>query len=468
MAAAYFTLPSFARAKKNQQELEKQHPREPVLKDEDEKFLERHMSQDNSSNTISTADHHLSTIDSKSEEASEPDRALMAGDQGVVPETTPKSSDRASELQDDRFESADDPPEQILDASLYAAEKMKKTVKTNFELPSQEEAEAITQDSGVNVRNTDERTGSSDGKRTWASYIPTSMTGSFTKKDSSVGTQQSSQTTESGSQRTWTQYASSYVPSLPNILSNDKDANNEPVYREDGSIDEIATQAKQEQEVSVLLDKLNLSNINNRVFAFSEETQKVFDRFALVLKDTMNGGPRAYEDMEKLMREVGPQIEKQYKSMPPFIQMLVKSLPARLGTTLAPELLGVRNGKSGADSKAKQSVQVSSTEGTSNKSNLKKKRRRVPGLKSLIGKQGAVAGILRNVVSFLRVRFPLLASGTNVIMSLAVFILMFVFWYCHKRGKETRLAQQAEVDGPADDGDDGEDFESSGSDEEEG
>merc|ERR1711915_359968 len=75
-----------------------------------------------------------------------------------------------------------------------------------------------------------------------------------------------------------------------------------------------------------------------------------------------------------------------------------------------------------------------------------KTKRRVPGLKRLVGEQGAVASILRNVVNFLQTRFPFLASTTNVVMSLAVFILMFVFWYCHKRGREVRLAREADAE----------------------
>nr|POF18522.1 hypothetical protein CFP56_63066 [Quercus suber] len=468
MASAYFTLPSFARAKKNQQELEKQHPREPVLKDEDEKFLERYISREDSADSISTADPCVITDDGDVKQVSEEDQHV-ANDENLVavPETKPTSGDEPTgSKSNDVSHCADDPPEQILDAALYASNKNK---RDSFKLPSQEEAEAATRNFGVGSRDTGNTDDPSSEKRTWASYIPASMTASFTKKDSSsTQTKPSDGANDPGDQRTWVQYASSYMPSLPSILTNDKDASVEPVYKEDGSIDEGATRAKQEREISVLLDNLNLSSINNRVFAFSEETQKIFDRFALVLKDTMNGGPRAYEDMEKLMKEVGPQIEKQYKAMPPFVRTLVKSLPAKLSTTLAPELLAAASEKPGADLKSKQTESAASVTGVADKPAAQKKKRRIPSLKSLIGKQGAVAGILRNVVNFLRVRFPLLASGTNVVMSLAVFILMFVFWYCHKRGRETRLAREAEASGPADDGDDGEDFESSGSDEEDG
>merc|ERR1711939_1245868 len=87
------------------------------------------------------------------------------------------------------------------------------------------------------------------------------------------------------------------------------------------------------------------------------------------------------------------------------------------------------------------SAAASTGEGSTEKS-----KRRVPGLKRLVGEQGAVASILRNVVNFLQTRFPFLASTTNVVMSLAVFILMFVFWYCHKRGREVRLAREADAE----------------------
>jgi len=50
--------------------------------------------------------------------------------------------------------------------------------------------------------------------------------------------------------------------------------------------------------------------------------------------------------------------------------------------------------------------------------------------------------MLRSILNFLKLRFPAVITGTNVLMSLAVFLLLFVFWYCHKRGKQTRLAKE--------------------------
>lgn len=99
----------------------------------------------------------------------------------------------------------------------------------------------------------------------------------------------------------------------------------------------------------------------------------------------------------------------------------------------------------------------------------KKKKSLIPSLRNLIGEKGAVAAMLKSILSFLEMRFPALAflTGANVLMSLSVFsksgpdmkpipwvypvhpltkvqVLLFVFYYCHKRGKETRLKRLAE------------------------
>lgn len=393
--SSYFTLPSFARAKKNQEELQKSNPQNPVLKDEDEKFLERQISTDETAKTA--VDIPVTKISDDGEE--KPVEQAATSDQVVIPATQPEGS---SEEQKE-------------------AKKQK-----SFELPSQEEAEAATRSWNAQV-NVDDK-GNATEKRTWASYLPQSL-----QKGEIAGKED-----EAGQKQTWAMYASQYVPSsattLPNLpsmptippisswyKSKDKDATSEPVYKEDGTIDEAATKEKQEKEVSVLLDNLNMASINNTVFAVSSETHKIYERFALVLKDTINGGPTAYEDMEKLMKDAGPTLEKQFNSMPPFVQTLVKSLPAKLGTmTIGPELYAAASGKPGHDMKTKLDAKDKTAE-SSKETDDKKKKRRIPGLKSLISKEGAVATILRNTVQFLTTRFPFLASTTNVVMSLSVF-----------------------------------------------
>lgn len=455
--SSYFTLPSFAKAKKTQEELQKSNPQNPVLKDEDEKFLERQLSTDEATKGAEEIPVTKIADDGKEKPASqsEQDAASNAQDPVLIPETQPE------------------------DTSEAAAESKKDRKEKSFELPSQEEAEAATRSWNAQA-NVEDKSDATSEKRTWASYLPTSL-----QKGEASGKED-----EQGQKQTWAMYASQYVPSsattissLPKIpsippisswyKSKDKDATQEPVLKEDGTVDEAATKEKQEKEVSVLLDNLNMASINDTVFAVSSETHKIYERFALVLKDTINGGPTAYEDMEKLMKDAGPTLEKQFNSMPPFVQTLVKSLPAKLGTTLAPELLAAASQKPGHDMKVQMDAKDKSSEAPEEG---EKKKKKIPGLKGLISQQGAVAAILRNTVQFITTRFPFLASATNVVMSLSVFstlivikhccvtydtdvltVLMFVFWYCHKRGREARLAKASESEKAAGDGADDDD-----------
>jgi len=174
------------------------------------------------------------------------------------------------------------------------------------------------------------------------------------------------------------------------------------------------TEAEKEQEdISSILDQLNLSAVNNRAFSFSKESQKLMAEFTQILKDIVNGVPTAYDDLEKLLTRSEGQLDKLFLAMPPFLQTLVKSLPAKMTSTLGPEFLAATSEKPGADAKYLNAE--------SSKSTGKKKRSRIPSLKSLVGEKGAVAGMLRSILNFLKLRFPAVLTGTNVLMSLAVF-----------------------------------------------
>ncbi|KNG49571.1 hypothetical protein DDE82_004140 [Stemphylium lycopersici] len=176
---------------------------------------------------------------------------------------------------------------------------------------------------------------------------------------------------------------------------------------------ELTDAQKEDKELTAILDQLNLSAVNNRVFSFSKESEELLNKFTQVLKDLVNGVPTAYNDLEKLFTDYDNQLKKMYGSLPPFLQNLVKSLPAKLTATLGPELMAASSEKPGFDAKA-------SSGGT--KSKIKKAMMpQVPSLKSLVSAQGAVATALRSIVNFLKFRFPALATGTNMIMSLAVF-----------------------------------------------
>ena len=190
-----------------------------------------------------------------------------------------------------------------------------------------------------------------------------------------------------------------------------------------------AEEAKESRDISTVLKGLNLSTFNNRVVSLSEDSKKLVHQFNLILRDIVMGVPTAYDDLEKFLTQRHGQIEKLYKAMPPFIQALIVSLPAKI--------LSASPSKPSASTQSTQATQSSSKE-----KSTKKSTSYIPTLRNLIAQKGAIAGMLQSTVTFLETRFPAVLAGTNVLMSLAVFILMFVFWYCHKRGKETRLAKE--------------------------
>ncbi|KAJ9645887.1 hypothetical protein H2199_002930 [Coniosporium tulheliwenetii] len=208
--------------------------------------------------------------------------------------------------------------------------------------------------------------------------------------------------------------------------------------KEDGKVDKKEAK-KEDQDLGSILDRLNLAAVNNRVFSFSKESQELMEKFKQVLMDIVNGAPTAYDDLEKLLRDSDGQLQKMYGNLPPFLKTLIKSLPAKMTGTLGPELLAAASEKRGFDAKAAAAATESDTEEGDKK---KVKKSRVPPLKKLVSQQGAVASMLRSILNFLQLRFPMFITGTNVLMSLAVFLLLFVFWYCHKRGKEMRLEKE--------------------------
>ena len=330
MSSTYFTIPSFAGAKKNKEDLEKSNPQEPVLKDEDEEFLNKQINTDEKASAGETVDAAKIADDGEEKEASPAEQEQVGDvtDQAVVPETQPEvgGADGAQESkeeatkEDEEVEGAkeegakeegakekgikeEDATEEgateegakeegyddvIKDKAAEAVKARKAKKSKGMDLPSQEDAEAATQAFNAQPAQAGDAGMGGKERKTWASYLPSVRPSS--RKAGEAGSEAEGTATEEGAQRSWTQYASAYVPSsLPSIpslpfMSKDRDGKLEPVYREDGTIDEEATKERQEKEVSVLLDNLNLSSINNRVFAFCGETQKIYERFALVLK----------------------------------------------------------------------------------------------------------------------------------------------------------------------------------------
>ncbi|KAI9724358.1 MAG: hypothetical protein M1812_000426 [Candelaria pacifica] len=183
---------------------------------------------------------------------------------------------------------------------------------------------------------------------------------------------------------------------------------------------------KEEEDMTILLDKLNLAAVNNRLFSISSESRDILEKFNVILKDLINGVPTAYDDLESLLTNSENQLQRSYSHLPSFVQKLIQTLPSKMTGSMLPEMLAVAAEKQGI-----------ATAGMAEASQ-KKKGLSVPSLKDLVTKPGAVAGMLKAIMNFLKLRFPAFL-GMNVLWGLALFILLFVFWYCHKRGKETRL-----------------------------
>lgn len=204
----------------------------------------------------------------------------------------------------------------------------------------------------------------------------------------------------------------------------------EPVAEE---TPEEAEVRREEEDMKIVLENLNLAAVDNRVFSVSEETQDLLRRFNQVLKDLMNGVPTAYRDLESLLTNGDQQIQKTYNSLPPFLQKLVEKLPETMTKGIAPEVLAAASARaSGYGINLAKSGKAAGSAA---------KFIKTPSLKELIGNPTAITTLLKSIMQFLKTRFPAFA-GINVLWSLALFLLLIVFWYCHKRGREVRLEKE--------------------------
>ncbi|KAL4921939.1 hypothetical protein BDW62DRAFT_98983 [Aspergillus aurantiobrunneus] len=191
---------------------------------------------------------------------------------------------------------------------------------------------------------------------------------------------------------------------------------------------------QEDEDMTEILEKLNLAADNNRVFSISDETQELLRKFKLIFKDLINGVPTAYHDLEMLLTNGNRQLQYTYSSLPSFLQKLIEKLPERWTESLAPEMIAAA-----AERASRSGVNVDNVGKAAAAAN--KMGIQVPSLKELVGKPAAIVGMLRSIMAFLRARFPAVL-GMNVLWSLALFILLFVLWYCHKRGREVRLENE--------------------------
>jgi hypothetical protein len=170
---------------------------------------------------------------------------------------------------------------------------------------------------------------------------------------------------------------------------------------------------KEEEDMATVLEKLNLAAVNNRVFSVSEETQELLQRFNQVFKDLVNGVPTAYDDLESLLTNGDRQLQRTFNHLPGFMQKLIAQLPSRMRETIAPELMAAAAAR--AEKSGMNTANAAKAAGAAKKMGFK-----TPTLKDLVGKPGAIATMMRSIITFLRARFPAFL-GMNVLWSLALF-----------------------------------------------
>ncbi|KAI2629459.1 hypothetical protein GGS21DRAFT_226192 [Xylaria nigripes] len=189
----------------------------------------------------------------------------------------------------------------------------------------------------------------------------------------------------------------------------------------------------EDKNLSRVLDDLDLASRNNRAISLSAESASLAHTFTQVLRDLVNGVPTAYADLTHLLDDKDGLLSRNYARLPSSLKKLVSQLPEKLTSTLAPELLAV----------AAEAQAIGSEEGV--QSGLKsgaKKFLSPANLRDLVSKPGAIVGLLKGIMNVLKTRFPAFV-GTNVLWSLAVFLLLSMLWYCYKRGREERLEREA-------------------------
>ncbi|KAG5663101.1 hypothetical protein KAF25_001037 [Fusarium avenaceum] len=187
---------------------------------------------------------------------------------------------------------------------------------------------------------------------------------------------------------------------------------------------------REEEDLGNVLDRLNLQAKNNKIVSLSNESSELLSRFTQVFKDLANGVPTAYGDLSSLVEDRDGAINRGFEKLPSSLKKLVTQLPDKLTSSLAPELLAAAAESQGLKANTDKGIKDAAID-----------LLKPSNLTDLVTKPGAVVSMLKAIVNALKVRWPAFI-GTNVIWSVSLFLLMFVLWYCHKRGREVRLERE--------------------------
>ncbi|KAK4647235.1 uncharacterized protein QC761_123610 [Podospora bellae-mahoneyi] len=188
---------------------------------------------------------------------------------------------------------------------------------------------------------------------------------------------------------------------------------------------------KEWADLSRLLDKLNLSSSGS----ISSDAKDLLVRpFVQILKDLANGVPTAVDDLVSLLDGRNDILTKTFEKLPSSLQKLVTQLPKKLTSSLAPEILAMAAEAQGLDKS-----RINADEGLKGAAKFFMPK----NLSDLALTPALIKTMLKAILNALKTKFPMLA-GTSALWSVAVFLLLFVLWYCHKRGREEREKKEKE------------------------
>ncbi|SPQ25157.1 8243dd74-c6f4-49cb-b7e7-0b5604fd25fd [Thermothielavioides terrestris] len=167
----------------------------------------------------------------------------------------------------------------------------------------------------------------------------------------------------------------------------------------------------------------------------SAEVQTLLRQFVQILKDITRGAPAAASDLAALLDGRNDALRRGFERLPGPMRRLVTQLPRKITSALGPEVL--------AAAAEAQGLRTGSGSKSGQEAGLAARLLAPWHLGELAVTPAIVQSMLKAIVNALKARWPAFV-GTNVLWSAAVVLLLFVLWYCHKRGKEEREKMEAE------------------------
>lgn len=96
----------------------------------------------------------------------------------------------------------------------------------------------------------------------------------------------------------------------------------------------LAEEEREKNDLSRVLDDLNLSARNNKTISLSKDSQELVSKFTVVLKDLVNGVPTATTDLKHLLEDHDGTLARNYEKLPGSMVSLTPLLASRDRTLL--------------------------------------------------------------------------------------------------------------------------------------